>query len=58
MLLPLMNIDIGEQVIDLFRYIKPVLFSFNFVPNKIVFFSSDDIFDPIANPNYKVSILA
>ncbi|CAI2380290.1 unnamed protein product [Moneuplotes crassus] len=45
MLLPLMNIDVGEDVIDFFRYTKDLLFSFNFIPNNLVFISHDDIFD-------------
>ncbi|CAI2376582.1 unnamed protein product [Moneuplotes crassus] len=45
MLLPLMNIDVGEDVIDFFRYTKDLLFSFNFIPNNLIFASHDDIFD-------------
>ena len=45
MLIPLFNLDVGTDVIDFYRYIHDTLFTFNFMPNALVFLSKDDIFD-------------
>lgn len=45
MLVPCLNVDIGEDVIDFYRYIHHILFSFDIWPNGIVFFSYNNAFD-------------
>lgn len=45
MLVPCLNIDVGEDVIDFYRYIHHILFSFDIWPSQLVFFGYDNAFD-------------
>lgn len=49
MLLPLIGIDFGEDVIDFYRYIKEILFTFAFIPDDVVFYRIN-IFDDYHYP--------
>jgi hypothetical protein len=41
MLLPLIGIDVGEDVIDFFRSISELMFTFKFIPDNFTFFGID-----------------
>jgi hypothetical protein len=45
MLLPLIGVDFGEDVIDFYRFIDELLFTFKFMPNNFVFFGNDILKD-------------
>jgi hypothetical protein len=49
MLLPLIGIDFGEDVIDFYRFIDQILFTFKFIPDFVVFFGFQ-IFDDYHYP--------
>lgn len=38
MLIPLIGVDVGEDVVDFYRTIYHVLFSYDFIPEKFIFF--------------------
>lgn len=41
MLLPLIGIDFSEDIIDFYRFIDEILFTFKFIPDYFVFFGID-----------------
>lgn len=44
MLIPLMGVDVGEDIIDFYRYLHELLFSWEFLPNNIVFLGLENLF--------------